>query len=929
MIGNGAKSEHEGNSSFNSKNATGPAEAGIEVSGGRPANQDKLDANRIGEPQATLPGQHVPTDARLQGYFGSGLPTETARDRGSLSELASYTLSTIRNYLLRQAGKEEDIGKIGADGLQEAVTRADKACSQLLLNAVASMFPKSWTEEHRPKNDIDLVHAQPFVMVDPIDGTEEFKRELHGGYGNLFGFLESRDGRHVPVGGMVVTPRPDDRQFSYRLEDGTTKMLSGTELWRTAGPDGGIVYEVNGVATTPPAIRPLEAILESGQIRFHVRGVFAAKYNQEVAAGMHPGSRPMEPMEWAIAPEEKFQGLKNFDVRHYQEVVEYAHRLADSLGVKPVFVAAGGSGSGINELLAGRVDVLLTLAGDRAKEWDISPAEPLLEARARGALRGHLTQCNGQSFDARGFNTADPTLRDGYVASISVPKEVIFGASAGLEELNTKSKGGQVAQAATTEVAPTESVLKTILKAHGQEHLFDQLQSLPPGAKQGAFARELMDVAWNRLDPATLYRLPNFTSETSVRSGDVRTVEQCRATPGLVELGVSAYRNGEVGVLIVAGGSGTRLGASVPKGCVEAMALSKNSIYQHQCEKVRGLQERYGAKVPLYIMTSDATDTATRTFFKEHGNFGLDADQVVFFKQGVAPTVTKDGKVMLKDPASLLQNPDGHGGCYTALVKHGVLEHMRAHGVKYFMYGQIDNLLVPFDDPERVGLMVAENADVVIKTLSLRDPKEKQGRLVTVDGKTQVIEYIDVTEKMLQYRDADGFMSFGWGCPSIYCWSRQFFERLADTGKTLPLHPSTKSVKFYDPVTQEMVQGNGEKLESFIHDALIYGKVVGLRIENRDSEFAAVKQPQGADSIGDSIKLCSNEYRRWLEGVGVRVADNVTIEISPAIAANAGQFSEWLSRSPHALEILKRGVDSNLFISSPGSVTINAPQLLM
>ena len=34
-----------------------------------------------------------------------------------------------------------------------------------------------------------------------------------------------------------------------------------------------------------------------------------------------------------------------------------------------------------------------------------------------------------------------------------------------------------------------------------------------------------------------------------------------------------------------------------------------------------------------YIMTSAATDAATREFFAEHAHFGLQPDQVVFFQQ--------------------------------------------------------------------------------------------------------------------------------------------------------------------------------------------------------------------------------------------------------------------------------------------------------
>lgn len=39
----------------------------------------------------------------------------------------------------------------------------------------------------------------------------------------------------------------------------------------------------------------------------------------------------------------------------------------------------------------------------------------------------------------------------------------------------------------------------------------------------------------------------------------------------------------------------------------------------------------------FYIMTSKATDAATREFFQQHACFGLQASQIVFFQQVCTP----------------------------------------------------------------------------------------------------------------------------------------------------------------------------------------------------------------------------------------------------------------------------------------------------
>jgi len=98
------------------------------------------------------------------------------------------------------------------------------------------------------------------------------------------------------------------------------------------------------------------------------------------------------------------------------------------------------------------------------------------------------------------------------------------------------------------------------------------------------------------------------------------------------EAGLSAIAKGEVAVLLMAGGQGTRLGSKDPKGCYDIGLPSGKSLFQLQAERLVKLQkiaaEEHGNRdqevvIPWYIMTSGPTRKATEDFLKSKGYFGL------------------------------------------------------------------------------------------------------------------------------------------------------------------------------------------------------------------------------------------------------------------------------------------------------------------
>ena len=165
--------------------------------------------------------------------------------------------------------------------------------------------------------------------------------------------------------------------------------------------------------------------------------------------------------------------------------------------------------------------------------------------------------------------------------------------------------------------------------------------------------------------------------------------------------GAEALAAGKIGVLLVAGGQGSRLGFDHPKGMFPIGPVSGASLLQIHFEKALAAARRYGASVPVYMMTSPVTHDEQAEFLKQHKRFGLPEDDVVLFCQGTMPAVdAATGKLLLAEKDSLFLSPDGHGGTVAALAASGAIEHMRRRGIEHLFYLQVDNPLTPIGDAD-------------------------------------------------------------------------------------------------------------------------------------------------------------------------------------------------------------------------------------
>jgi UDP-N-acetylglucosamine/UDP-N-acetylgalactosamine diphosphorylase len=445
------------------------------------------------------------------------------------------------------------------------------------------------------------------------------------------------------------------------------------------------------------------------------------------------------------------------------------------------------------------------------------------------------------------------------------------------------------------------------LKRHRQEHVllgWDRLD-----ARQRAALVQQLDAIDLELI-GTLYAKREQASDipTADRLQPIATETAATIEAVTIRLGHEALARGELAVLLVAGGQGTRLGFDKPKGMYPIGPVSNKTLFQIHADKVFALARRYGKPVPFLVMTSPATHVETEAYFAEQGYFGLGRANVYLFQQGTMPAVDiATGQLLFESPGVLFSSPNGHGGTLTALSDSEVLDAVAARGIKHIFYFQVDNPLVNIGDPAFLGKHIALNSEASSKAIAKVHAKEKMGVLAQIDGRCGIVEYSDLPDELAHLTNKDGQLVYRAGSPAIHLFDLAFLKRVTQGSTRLPFHIARKKVPHIDatgtPVTP--AKENALKFELFVFDALPMADRWLVMESPREEEFAPVKNADGADSPTTAKQLISNQVGRWLEATAAHVPrdddGNVTVplEASPRFALDMAEFSArlWLGRT--------------------------------
>lgn len=207
----------------------------------------------------------------------------------------------------------------------------------------------------------------------------------------------------------------------------------------------------------------------------------------------------------------------------------------------------------------------------------------------------------------------------------------------------------------------------------------------------------------------------------------------------LEALGNEALARGEVALCVLAGGMATRMG-----GVVKALVEIEPgfTFLDARLREQRALSRRSGQPLPMWLMTSSATDAPISEALAAAGA----PAEVATFRQGNQLRLQPSGTLFRDADGAPSLYATGHGDVVDALRASGLLDAFVGRGGKWVLITNLDNLGASVD-AAYAGAAIDSRAGLLVE-VAHREPTDKGGAPVRHEGRIVVLE---------EFRLPDGF----------------------------------------------------------------------------------------------------------------------------------------------------------------------------
>ena len=404
-----------------------------------------------------------------------------------------------------------------------------------------------------------------------------------------------------------------------------------------------------------------------------------------------------------------------------------------------------------------------------------------------------------------------------------------------------------------------------MLKSYNQNHIINLLENLDEVKKQ-----ELLEQI-EKIDFHQIMELyDNTKKEIEIKESKIEPISYLdkaklskEQKEKFDELGENILRNGEYAVVTMAGGQGTRLGHTGPKGTFKLDVYGKGKyLFEILKENLEEANKKYDTTIPWYIMTSKENNSATVEFLEKNNYFGYPKEAVTIFTQSELPLVDFEGKLLINKDMKIKEASDGNGGTYSSLRASGALSDMKDKGIKWVFIGGVDNALLKMADVTLLGMAIDKNVQIASKSVVKANPHEKVGVFCKMNNHPKVIEYAELPESMAEEVDDDGELKYGESHIMCNLYTIEAIEKASK--EPLIYHSAVKKNSYIDENGKEVIpeEPNSYKFESFIFDAFEFFDDIAILRGKREDDFAPVKNKDGVDSPKTAKELYEKYWNR-------------------------------------------------------------------